>query len=56
VPDDVFRELLGQPSLSLRAIGRRIGVSNNAVHKRARRLGLPTQRPARAAIALQVAA
>jgi hypothetical protein len=56
VPEQVFRALLAQAELSLRDIGERIGVSNTAVHQRARRMGLPTQRPARAALALQVAA
>lgn len=57
VSDDVLRELLvTEVRLSLRAIGHRVGISDTAVHKRARRLGIPTHRAGRAAFAMQVAA
>ncbi|MGF9759808.1 AsnC family transcriptional regulator [Microvirga sp. 0TCS3.31] len=56
VADEVLRELLARAGLSLRDIGRRVGVSKAAVHQRARRMGLPTRPAARATIVQQAAA
>jgi len=56
VPDEVIRELIVQVDLSIRGISRRIGLSDVAVIKRARRLGLSTGREERTPLALQVAA